>query len=69
MRATRRAWRDRVVGAVLLWLAGWLVLAWFDFEPHPGRIAVLVATAAVTWWLFLDATAASQPPRWEIPDD
>jgi hypothetical protein len=69
MNATRRTWRNRLVAVVALWLVIWLVLAWFDFEPHPGRIAVLVVAAAMTWWLFLDATAASLPPHWESPED
>lgn len=69
MNAAQRTWRDRLAAVVVLWLVAWLVLAWFDFTPHPGRIAVLVGAVAVTWWLFLDVTAASLPPQWEIAED
>lgn len=64
-----RKWAFRLGTVFGFWLvvcvAGYLL----GNHPRPGLIALVIVTAAGTLWLYLDTSAQSEPPRWQLVND
>lgn len=69
MSSTRRKWRTRIGITFGLWLVVCVVAFLLGNQPRPGLIALVVAAAAGTAWLYLDTSAESEPPRWHLVSD
>jgi hypothetical protein len=61
----RRGWTARIGAAFAVWAV--LVLAGrvFGTHPDPLLLALTVAAAAVTVWLFLDTSVQTETPMWD----
>ena len=69
MTTSRRTWVTRLVGAFAVWLVICVVAFLLGNQPSPGLIALVMAAGAGTFWLYLDTSAQSEPPRWQLTSD
>lgn len=64
-----RKWAARLVSAFVLWLVICVAAFLLGNQPRPGLIAMVLAAAAGTVWLYLDTSAQSEPARWHQVSD
>lgn len=69
LRGVPSRWRQRLLTALTLWLVATAALALLGNDPRPGLLVGVAAVATGLWGLFLDATAAAQPVRWQLEND
>ncbi|HET6627342.1 MAG TPA: hypothetical protein VFG63_13220, partial [Nocardioidaceae bacterium] len=69
MTGASRRWVSRLAAAFGLWLVVCVVAQLLGNQPRPGLVALVVGAAAGVLWLYLDTSAESEPPRWELVSD
>jgi hypothetical protein len=67
--STRRLWASRIGAAFGVWLVICVAANIFGNHPRPGLVGLAVAASAATLWLFLDASAQLESPRWAFQGD
>jgi hypothetical protein len=67
MTSERRLWTFRIGVAFGVWLVLTVGAYLLGNRPSPGLLALLVAVAAVTLWLFLDGSAP-RAANWALTD-
>lgn len=60
-----RGWLGRIALAAVLYVALYVALRWFDFEPHAVPLLLLVILFLLVWWLVRDALDAP-PADWQV---